>query len=112
MTPPTQVVLISNSGPRAVQDSDQNGRLGMKDQVEVMDIRRPAGFKNITIDYFVSVEYKDLANRSPIERLADTIQAAKAQGFGAKGKFRLDPELMTHALEHQVHWFRNLAAKP
>jgi hypothetical protein len=109
MTPPLPHVSHVNPGPDSVQDSDGDGRLGSKDQVQVPNRRNPAQKKSISVDYFVSVEYKDLAGRSPVERLGETIRRAKAQGFGPKGKFHLDPELLRHTLEHQVHWMKNLA---
>jgi hypothetical protein len=111
MTPPMKTNVFSSPGPKSVQDQNQDGRLDLKDQVEVQDPRNPSGTKHISVDYFVSVEYRDPADRSPMKRLTDVIERAKAEGFGGKGKFSLDPEVVRFTLQHQVWWIRNRVEK-
>src|SRR5262245_10442622 len=111
MSPPLKTVNLPSSGPKSVQDLNQDGTLDLKDQIEVQDPRNPSGTKRISVDDFVSVEYKDPADRSPMKRLTDVIKTAKAEGFGGKGRFRLDPEVVQFTLQHQGWWMRNRVEK-
>jgi len=110
MTPP--IHKVQPPVAKSFQDCDQNGRLGLKDQVEVPDPRSPSGTRKITVDYFLSVEYRDPAGRSPAARLGDVIRLVRAQAPGPKGRFVFEPDVVPYALQHQTWWMRNLIDKP
>src|SRR4029434_1765604 len=103
MTPPIHKVSRIQVA-KSIQDCDQNGKLGLKDQVEVPDPRSQSGTRNITVDYFLSVEYRDPAGRSPAARLGDVIRLARSQA--PKGRFLFEPDVVPFALEHQALWMK------